>query len=80
MKALLRLLALTVVATLLSGGAWVAWTVSRTLPQRDGSVALSGLQAPVNVRYDERGVPHIRAQSEIDLYRALGYVHAQDLL
>ena len=80
MKALLRLLALTVVATLLSGGAWVAWTVSRTLPQRDGSVALSGLQAPVNVRYDERGVPHIRAQNEIDLYRALGYVHAQDRL
>ena len=34
----------------------------------------------VSVRYDERGVPHIKADNEIDLYRALGYVHAQDRL
>jgi penicillin amidase len=34
----------------------------------------------VTVRYDERGVPHIRAENETDLYRALGYVHAQDRL
>lgn len=32
------------------------------------------------MRYDERGVPHIRAENETDLYRALGYVHAQDRL
>ena len=38
------------------------------------------LQGPVTVRYDERGVPHIRAENEADLYRALGYVHAQDRL
>ena len=34
----------------------------------------------MSVRYDERGVPHIRAESETDMYRALGYVHAQDRL
>ncbi|MFO6383947.1 penicillin acylase family protein, partial [Pseudomonas aeruginosa] len=38
------------------------------------------LQAPVDVRYDERGVPHLYAQNQTDLYRALGYVHAQDRL
>ena len=32
------------------------------------------------MRYDDRGVPHIRAENETDLYRALGYVHAQDRL
>ncbi len=32
------------------------------------------------MRYDDRGVPHIRADNETDLYRALGYVHAQDRL
>ena len=32
------------------------------------------------MRYDARGVPHLQAQSEADLYRALGYVHAQDRL
>ena len=43
------------------------------LPQRDGEVPLSSLSAPVSVRFDERGVPHIRAQNEADLYRALGW-------
>jgi penicillin amidase len=32
------------------------------------------------VRYDARGVPHIFAQSEMDVYRALGYVVARDRL
>ena len=49
-------------------------------PTRQGQVELRNLQGSVTVRYDERGVPHIRAENEIDLYRALGYVHAQDRL
>ena len=49
-------------------------------PTRQGQVELGNLQGTVTVRYDERGVPHIRAENETDLYRALGYVHAQDRL
>ncbi|WP_372240070.1 penicillin acylase family protein [Pseudomonas sp. BAV 2493] len=49
-------------------------------PVREGAQALHGLRQPVSVRYDERGVPHIQAGSETDLYRALGYVQAQDRL
>ena len=49
-------------------------------PVRDGQLALAHLSAPVSVRYDERGVPHLKAENELDLYRALGYVHAQDRL
>jgi penicillin amidase len=49
-------------------------------PSRQGMVELQHLQGSVSVRYDERGVPHIRAENETDLYRALGYVHAQDRL
>lgn len=48
--------------------------------QRSGSGELGGLSAEVTVQYDERGVPHIEAKNEADLYRALGYVHAQDRL
>ncbi|MFZ6870632.1 penicillin acylase family protein [Undibacterium sp. Di27W] len=48
--------------------------------QRSGNQLLTGLQAEVTVQYDERGVPHIEAKNEADLYRALGYVHAQDRL
>ena len=49
-------------------------------PIRNGELSLSNLSAPVSVRYDERGVPHLEAQNQLDLYRALGYVHAQDRL
>ncbi|SEM82957.1 penicillin amidase [Pseudomonas sp. ok272] len=49
-------------------------------PTRQGQVQLQHLEGPVTVRYDERGVPHIRAEHEADLYRTLGYVHAQDRL
>jgi penicillin amidase len=57
-----------------------AWYVHGKQPQRSGTQGLTGLQAPVEVAYDERGVPHIRAANEADLYRALGYVQAQDRL
>jgi penicillin G amidase len=56
------------------------WYVRGKLPQRDGEITMTGLSAPVAVRFDERGVPHIRAQNEADLYHALGYLHAQDRL
>ncbi|THG81407.1 penicillin acylase family protein, partial [Pseudomonas sp. A-1] len=49
-------------------------------PQRAGELALPGLAAPVAVRFDAQGVPHVRAQNEADLYRALGYLHAQERL
>jgi penicillin amidase len=61
-----------------SGGAF--WYVFTKLPQRSGESPLQHLTQPVSVRYDERGVPHIKASNELDLYRALGYVHAQDRL
>lgn len=76
MKRSLTLLA--VVIAVAAGAGY--WYVQGKLPQRDGEVALAGLQAPVSVRYDDRGVPHIQARNEPDLYRALGYVHAQDRL
>ena len=76
MKRSLTVLAFTV-AAVAAGATWYAHSKN---PQRDGSLPLAGLQAPVEVRYDERGVPHIQAQNEIDMYRALGFVHAQDRL
>lgn len=76
LRSLLLLLALLISGlTVLAG-----WRVWISLPVRDGSITLGALTAPVSVRYDERGVPHISAGNEIDLYRALGYVHAQDRL
>ena len=76
----LRRGALTVAVLAALGAAAAAWHVHQKLPQRDGELQLSGLSAPVTVRYDEWGVPHIDARNEDDLYRALGYLHAQDRL
>ena len=70
--------ALLLLVILASLGGW--WFVRQRLPQREGSLPLTGLTAPVTVRYDELGVPHLQAANEPDLYRALGYVHAQDRL
>ena len=68
-------------AVLLCCGTLVAtWYIQDKLPQRSGTLALTQLSAAVDVHYDERGVPHIQAQNQLDAYRALGYVHAQDRL
>jgi penicillin amidase len=47
-------------------------------PDRDA--VLPGLRAPVQVWRDSLGVPHVWARDEADLFRAMGYVHAQDRL
>lgn len=66
--------------TLVGGAAFATWYWYSRSPQRGGEIRIPQLSAPVTVSYDERGVPHIQAHNEIDMYRALGYVHAQDRL
>ncbi|MDO8286644.1 MAG: penicillin acylase family protein [Rhodoferax sp.] len=75
-----KIVAATITAALVAVGGAAAWLIHTKQPVRSGTMALQQLTAPVSVDYDERGVPHIRAQNEPDLYRALGYVHAQDRL
>ena len=41
---------------------------------------MNSLDEEVSIYFDDVGVPHIFADNEIDAYRALGYVHAQDRL
>jgi len=43
-------------------------------------VSIPGLSKNVQVLFDDRGVPHVFAESEDDAYRALGYVEARDRL
>jgi len=47
-------------------------------PARDA--VLPGLHGPVEVWRDSLGVPHVWARDDEDLFRAVGYVHAQDRL
>ncbi|MDR3370352.1 penicillin acylase family protein [Rhodoferax sp.] len=80
MKLTLKIIAGLLLTLLVIAGGGGYWYVSSKQPQRSGELPLTQLSAPVTVRYDERGVPHIKAANEADLYRALGYVHAQDRL
>ena len=50
------------------------------LPVLDGDLRVAGLSAPVLVRRDAHGVPHIEAATQDDLFVAQGYVTAQDRL
>ncbi|MEM7552447.1 MAG: penicillin acylase family protein [Bacteroidota bacterium] len=49
-------------------------------PKLSGYKELTGLQQEVDVFFDSLGVPHIYAQNQQDLYKAFGYIHAQDRL
>nr|WP_306303418.1 penicillin acylase family protein [Microtetraspora niveoalba] len=67
---------LLVLALVLAGV--VTWTVRRSFPQVDGEIRLPGLAADVTVIRDRYGIPQIYADTSADLFRAQGYVHAQD--
>jgi penicillin amidase len=81
MRRLARVLVVVagLLALLLVVGASVAtWQVRRGYPSYDGTAALPGLTGDVQVLRDETGVPTVYADTAEDLFRAQGYVHAQD--
>lgn len=52
----------------------------KSRPKYRGTTRLPGLEADVEVRFDEYAIPRIRARSESDAWRALGYLHASERL
>src|ERR1700683_304327 len=59
---------------------WLRGAEKAALPVLDGELHVAGLSAPVTVRRDAHGVPHIDAATQDDLFLAQGYVTAQDRL
>lgn len=57
---------------------WFRLTGS-ALPTR-GTVRVPGLVQTVEVQVDSFGIPYVTAGSELDMFRALGYLHASDRL
>ena len=70
--------AAVVVLVLVAVAAVAATVVRRPLPEHSGALELPGLTAEVTVLRDALGVPSIYADDAEDLFRAQGYVHAQD--
>src|SRR5262245_55880151 len=48
------------------------------LPAAAEEISQPGLSAPVELKIDQAGVPHLFAANDLDLARAMGFVHARD--
>lgn len=60
------------------GGFWT--TAGDAIPPGHQILNFPGLENPVEVFRDEYGIPHLFAEGDLDLYRAVGYVQAFDRL
>lgn len=76
--ALSVVVALVAIVALAIGG--FNWYINASKPKIEGELQVDVLEQEVSVVRDEAGVPHITAQTEADLYRAQGYIQAQDRL
>jgi len=77
-----RLIVIGFVILLVAGIGFGSWwsvdTVRSSFPQTTGTIKLKGLTGPVQVKRDSSGVPQIYAATSEDLFRAQGFVQAQD--
>ncbi|HNT92556.1 MAG TPA: penicillin acylase family protein [Bacteroidales bacterium] len=80
LKVILTVLAVIIAIALLAGVIAVPALRKSGLPDLNGEKDLAGLTAEVRVIRDERGVPHIYASNEHDLYFMTGYITAQERL
>lgn len=56
------------------------WYLARSTMPMSGEIAMSGLQDDVEVLFDGRGIPRIYSKSDVDAFRALGWLHAGERL
>ncbi len=77
---LIRIVGGLILLVLLLGAGAFLWLRGSGRPQRAGVVELAGLGDRVLVRFDAWGVPDVEATSEVDAWRTLGWLHANDRL
>lgn len=69
-----------IILAVIGGLVYVHFIAKRSLPDYDGSLYLKNLIEPVQIYRDQYAIPHIIAQNESDLYKAVGYTLGQDRL
>ncbi len=67
------------IAAAAAGAVWYR-LFRQPLPQTGGTLRAVAIDAPVEVRRDRWGVPHVAALSEHDLWFGQGFCHGQDRL
>lgn len=77
-RAVLRTTLRATTLVVICAAAAYAWWRAGGRPQRDGNAVIAQLAAPVEIRFDDAAVPHVRASSLPDAARALGWLHANE--
>lgn len=77
-RQVLRGSAVAVVLVLIAAVVGTNVVLRQSLPEYGGEVQIAGLDQPVTITRDERGVPTITADTARDLFLAQGYTDAQD--
>jgi len=80
LKRILITMAAILVAVLIAALILISAIKRSALPSYEGEMKLSGLAGEVTIYRDERGMPHIYAADEHDLYFATGFITAQERL
>ncbi len=78
MRKAARIFLLGAPAAAFAGAGYLALRLKLSMPRTSGSLRLACLDDEVEVIYDHAGIPHITAGSDLDAFRALGFVMAQD--
>ena len=76
--AVFRYIAILIIVLVITLTGLTTYTVRKSFPQENGSIAIPGLEAEVKVLRDEWGIAQVYAASDHDLFLAQGYVTAQD--
>ena len=79
-KRILTIVLALIVLALAGGMLFLNNLKTRAVPDYNASTDLENLTEQVTVFRDSLGIPHIYAKNDLDLYRTVGYVMAQDRL
>jgi penicillin amidase len=73
-----RLLVVLTIVLVMAAGVTGWWWLRSSLPILDGQVTLAGLRSPVEIMFDEHGVPTVYANGLEDAWFTAGVLHARD--
>jgi penicillin amidase len=80
LKRIIKAIILSVLFLAIGAAAGLYFLLHSSRPKESDSLVINGLQAEVSVTWDRWGVPHLKAQSEGDLFLAAGYIQARERL
>jgi penicillin amidase len=78
LKRILTILLAVIVLAVAGGMLYLNSIKTRAVPDYNKGADLEGLTETVTVYRDSLGIPHVYAKNDLDLFRTVGYIMAQD--